>query len=131
MVYEKKKSGDPDYDDKVPMADQAGKLVTAGDGREVMITDNVGPVDRVTGQHVNLDDPKGEEGDNRPAPGAVAGKASEVQTYSAEDTPIAQENAGKVNSQEDADKLFPAEEPAPREEANVETQPSTRKRQAK
>lgn len=126
MVHEKKKSGDPDYDDKVPMDDQAGKLVTAGDGREVMITDNVGPVDRVTGQHVNLDDPKGEEGDNRPAPGEVAEKASTVQTYTAEDTAI--KDAGKVSSQEDADKLFPAEQEAPREEPGTTEAPAKRTR---
>lgn len=129
MVYEKKKSGDPDYDDKVPMDEQAGKLVTAGDGREVMLTDNVGPVDRVTGQHVNLDDPKGEEGDNRPAPGGVAEKSSEVQTYSAEDTPIGQESAGEVSSQEEADKLVTQDRPeeAPREEAQIQDTATTRK----
>jgi hypothetical protein len=134
MVHPKKKSGDPDYDDKVPMDQQTGKLVTAGDGRQVLLTDNVGPVDAVTGQHVSLDDPKGDELDNRPEPGGVAEKHSEVQTYTAEDTALANKDLGKVSSQEEADKLLTQDQPeeAPREEASVSTEPTTpRKRQAK
>lgn len=88
MVHEKKKSGDPDYDDKVPADQHGARIVTAGDGREVLLTESNGPVDRVTGQHVNLDDPKGDEGDNRPAPGQVAEAPSEVQTYDVADTPV-------------------------------------------
>lgn len=90
MVYEKARSGDPDYDDKQPIEQHnGGRLVTAGDGREVLLTDNLGPVDPNTYEHVNLDDPEGRDGDNRPVPGEVATEASSVQTYSAEDTPAA------------------------------------------
>lgn len=88
MVYAKNKSGDPDFDDKQPIEQHAGKLVTAPDGREVVITEAHGPVDRVTGEHVNMDEAP-DARDNRPAPGEVAKEASEVQTYSAEDTPAA------------------------------------------
>jgi hypothetical protein len=84
MVYDKAKSGDPDYDDKVPAEQHVGKTVTAPDGREVLLTEATGPVDRVTGQHVNLDAPA-DEGDNRPAPGGVADEASSVQTYDRDD----------------------------------------------
>lgn len=88
MVYDKTKSGDPDYDDKQPREAHGGKLVTAPDGREVLMTEAAGPVDAATGQHVNLD-PAVEDGlDNRPAPGGVADAPSEVQTYSVEDTPV-------------------------------------------
>jgi hypothetical protein len=87
MVYDKKRSGDPDYDDKQPISQQAGKIVQGPDGRDVLITDVTGPVDRVTGEHVNLDVRPGDL-DNRPAPGEVATEASSVQTYSVEDTPI-------------------------------------------
>lgn len=78
MVYEKKRSGDPDYDDKVP-ADQhaGGEVVTAGDGREVFVSKSIGPVGP-GGEHVNLDEPADAE-DNRPAPGGVAKEASAVQ----------------------------------------------------
>lgn len=86
MVYEKKRSGDPDYDDKVPADVHAAKTVTAGDGRTVLMTEATGPVD-AQGQHVNLDDPAGDATDNRPAPGEVATEVSEVQTYKPEDTP--------------------------------------------
>lgn len=95
MVHDKAKSGDPDYDDKVPMEDQVGKTVTAGDGREVLISESVGPIDRVTGQHVNLDDPAGDAEDNRPAPGDVATEASTVQTYTAEDTAVGKDAESK------------------------------------
>lgn len=87
MVYEKKKSGDPDYDDKQPADVHAAKVVTSPDGREVLITEAAGPVDRVTGQHVNLDEAP-DARDNRPAPGEVAKEVSEVQTYEPEDTPV-------------------------------------------
>lgn len=102
MVHDKSKSGDPDYDDKVPADRHVGKVVTAGDGREVRITEANGP-QNLDGTHANLDDPKGEAGDNRPAPGDVATEESEVQTYDAKDTPA--KNLGKVNSQAEADEL--------------------------
>lgn len=105
MVHEKSKSGDPDYDDKVPADAHVGKVVTAGDGREVRITEANGP-QNLDGTHANLDDIKGEDGDNRPAPGEVATEESTVQTYDTEATPA--KNLGTVNSQADLDKLDPA-----------------------
>lgn len=107
MVHEKKKSGDPDYDDKVPADQHVGTVVTAGDGREVRITEANGP-QNLDGTHANLDDPKGEDGDNRPAPGGVATEVSDVQTYDAEATPA--KNLGTVNSQADLDKLTETED---------------------
>lgn len=86
MVHAKKKSGDPDYDDKVPAGDQI-KVVRAGDGTEIARLDPaLGPVS-ATGEHVNLVDPKAEELDTRPAPGEVAEVKAEVQTYQPEDVP--------------------------------------------
>jgi len=105
MVHEKKKSGDPDYDDKVPAERHVGQVVTAGDGREVRLTEANGP-QNLDGTHANLDDPKGDDGDNRPAPGGVAKEESTVQTYDAEATPA--KNLGTVNSQADLDKLAPS-----------------------
>jgi hypothetical protein len=86
MVYEKNKSGDPDFDDKVPLEQHGGKLAKSPDGREVVITEATGPVDRYTGEHVSMDGPTPEDLDNRPAPGGQAEKPSEVQTYKPEDT---------------------------------------------
>lgn len=88
MVYEKKRSGDPDYDDKQPPEHHSGNVVTAGDG--VFYSETAGFHD-VNGAHmpppeedVDLDDMPG---DNRPTPGNVASEASGVQQYTAEDTP--------------------------------------------
>jgi hypothetical protein len=103
MVYDKARSGDPDFDDKVPMDQHAAKVVTAGDGREVIMSPSLGPVDG-TGQHVNLDDPLGESEDNRPVPGEVATEASTAQTYTAKDVPTASDDLGEVSSQEEAEK---------------------------
>jgi len=89
MVYDKKKSGDPDHDDKQPIAAHGGRITKGPDGRDVLMSEVLGPVDAYTGEHVNLDGPTAEDLDNRPAPGEVAKEASEVQTYSAEDTPAA------------------------------------------
>lgn len=80
MVHEKKRSGDPDYDDKVPMDRQVREVVTADDGTAAFMSPATGPSD-VFGAHVNLDNVKGDETDNRPAPGDVAEEESEVQTY--------------------------------------------------
>jgi hypothetical protein len=91
MVHEKRKSGDPDYDDKVPAGQHGGPLVLSPDGREVLITESNGPVDRFTGEHVPIEGPTAEDLDNRPAPGEVAEEPSSVQTYSVEDTPLAPE----------------------------------------
>jgi len=113
MVHDKSKSGDPDYDDKVPADRHVGKVVTAGDGREVRITEANGP-QNLDGTHANLDDPKGEAGDNRPAPGGVATEESEVQTYDAKDTPA--KNLGKVNSQAEADALTTKDQDDPAEQ---------------
>jgi len=84
MVYDKNRSGDPDYDDKQPPEFHAGgAVVSAGDG--VIITPATGPVD-ASGAHVNLAVDE-QDLDNRPSPGRVADKPSEVQQYSVEDTP--------------------------------------------
>jgi hypothetical protein len=88
MVYDKKRSGDPDYDDKQPIEAHAGRIVKSADGRDVLMSDVLGPVDPATGEHVSLE-VTAEDLDNRPAPGEVATQASEVQTYSVEDTPAA------------------------------------------
>lgn len=96
MVYDKAKSGDPDFDDKVPAEQHAGKTVTAPDGREVTVTEATGPVDTF-GTHVNLDAPA-EDGDNRPAPGGVADEASEVQTYDRDDVAPVKAAKGSAKS---------------------------------
>jgi len=96
MVYDKAKSGDPDYDDKVPAEQHMGKTVTAPDGREAIITEATGPVDAATGQHVNLDAAPAGEGDNRPAPGGVAAEASDVQTYDRDDVAPAKATKAKA-----------------------------------
>ena len=83
MVYDKARSGDPDYDDKQPPEFHAGQVVTAGDG--VYITPQGGAVD-INGAHVNLAGST-EDGDNRPVPGKVAKVSSTTQDYQAEDTP--------------------------------------------
>jgi hypothetical protein len=83
MVYDKARSGDPDYDDKQPPEFHAGGVVSAGDG--VFITPQGGAVD-VNGAHVNLAGST-EDGDNRPTPGNVAKYSSTTQDYQAEDTP--------------------------------------------
>lgn len=89
MVYEKKRSGDPDYDDKQPIeAHAGGKLTTGPDGREVLMSEVLGPVDPYTGEHVDMT-VTAEDMDNRPAPGEVATEASHVQTYNQDDTPTA------------------------------------------
>lgn len=115
MVYDKARSGDPDYDDKQPIEAHGGRVVTAGDGREVLLSESVGPVDVATGQHADMKDPEGREGDNRPAPGEVATAHSDVQTYSSEDTPA----ADRTN---DAD----AEQPAPARAAADSTKTTKR-----
>jgi hypothetical protein len=86
MVYDKARSGDPDYDDKQPPEFHAGQVVSAGDG--VFITPQGGAVD-INGAHVNLAGTT-EDGDNRPTPGNVAKATSAVQGYQAEDTPASQ-----------------------------------------
>lgn len=79
MVHDKKRSGDPDYDDKVPLTQQLGETVKGPDGRDVLLTESVGPINP-DGSHANLDeDPDAR--DNRPAPGGVAEEPSEVQHY--------------------------------------------------
>jgi hypothetical protein len=84
MVHEKKKSGDPDFDDKVPAGDHL-TVVRAGDGTIVGRLDPaLGPV-TPEGQHLPAVDP--EELDTRPAPGEVAEEKATVQTYTAEDVP--------------------------------------------
>lgn len=105
MVYDKARSGDPDYDDKQPPEFHSGLVVTAGDG--VYKTDAGGYVD-INGAHVNMDDddPSDRAEDNRPSPGNVASASSGVQDYSAEDTPTVTEA--------EADKAKDADKPAPK-----------------
>lgn len=93
MVYAKNKSGDPDYDDKQPIAQHGGPIVKGPGGRDVLITEHLGPVDPATGEHVNMDEAP-DARDNRPVPGEVATETSEVQTYTAEDTPAAARDQG-------------------------------------
>jgi hypothetical protein len=102
MVYDKSRSGDPDYDDKVPADQHSANVVTAGDGSPVIMSKSNGPISP-QGEHVNLDDPAGTARDNRPAPGQVATEASEVQTYDAGDTPAADNDLGEVGSQAEAE----------------------------
>jgi hypothetical protein len=84
MVYEKTRSGDPDYDDKQPPEFHAGgAVVSAGDG--VIISPVNGPVDG-NGAHVSLVTDERDQ-DNRPSPGNVAKAGSLVQQYDEEDTP--------------------------------------------
>lgn len=127
MVHEKAKSGDPDLDDKVPAGRHGGKTVTAGDGREVLLTEANGPVN-LDGTHANLDDPKGDAADNRPTPGEVATEPSEVQTYDAGDTPSG--NLGEAGSQEEAEKLA-APEQAPEQAGEAQAAPKSRSRSGK
>ena len=93
MVYNKERSGDPDYDDKQPIEHHQGGIVSAGDG--VWISKVNGPVD-AEGQHVNLAVDETDL-DNRPAPGEVATKPSEVQTYDTSDTPTAEADADSAD----------------------------------
>jgi hypothetical protein len=85
MVYDKKKSGDPDFDDKVPAGDHF-TVVTAGDGKIIGRLDPaLGPV-TPEGSHLAVD-VTAEDLDTRPAPGGKAEVKAEVQTFEAEDTP--------------------------------------------
>lgn len=86
MVYDKTRSGDPDYDDKQPPEFHAGgQVVSAGDG--VFLSQAGGPVD-AEGAHVSLVTDT-QDLDNRPSPGNVAKAGSLVQDYDEEDTPAA------------------------------------------
>jgi len=89
MVYDKARSGDPDYDDKVPLEQHSGGVVSAGDG--VWISKVNGPID-AEGAHVNLAVDETDL-DNRPEPGGHATKPSEVQQYSPDDTPTLEQEA--------------------------------------
>lgn len=84
MVHEKKKSGDPDFDDKVPVAEHV-TVVRAGDGTIIgRIDPAVGPV-TLEGAHLPVVPP--EDLDTRPAPGQVATEKAGVQTHTPEDVP--------------------------------------------
>lgn len=63
MVHAKKKSGDPDFDDKVPLRDQLGEVVEGPNGEPVRVTESVGPVN-ADGSHAALD--AAAEDDDRP-----------------------------------------------------------------
>ena len=94
MVHDKAKSGDPDFDDKVPAdAHAGGKVVRAGDGSEVLVTDANGPINP-DGSHAGLTKEDQESGDHRPAPGGVATEASEAQVFDPQNAP----SAGPVTS---------------------------------
>lgn len=121
MVWDKKKSGDPDFDDKQPADQHAGKIVSAPDGRDVLITESNGPVDRVTGEHVNMET-SAEDLDNRPKPGQVAKEPSEVQTYAPEDLGP-QREAGKSDDSSEDDK--PVVGPQSGDEKAAEAQAGT------
>lgn len=121
MVYEKNKSGDPDFDDKVPLEQHGGKLVTAPDGREVVIHEATGPTDRFTGEHVSLEGPTAEDLDNRPKEGGQAKEASPVQTYKPEDTaPGKALQETKAQSAED----YLNQDPSPADPSPVEVEPA-------
>jgi hypothetical protein len=62
MVYAKKKSGDPDFDDKVPLEQQIGERREV-DGETVVIHEAVGPVGS-DGSHRDLEPV--EDADDRP-----------------------------------------------------------------
>lgn len=80
MAHPKEKSGDPDYDDKVPMDAQVGEVLEHPvTGERVVLTEAAGPRDQ-SGTRVNMDAPKAD--DNRPKPGDVATEASSVQVAS-------------------------------------------------
>ncbi len=74
MVHEKKQSGDPDYDDKVPHPESAaGPVVTAGDGKVIgRIDPAVGPV-TLEGSHLVMDE---EPAAAAPVPKSAAGKTT-------------------------------------------------------
>ncbi len=63
MVHAKKKSGDPDFDDKVPLSQQIGEQVEV-DGETVVIHEAIGPVGP-DGSHRNLE-PVEDAVDDRP-----------------------------------------------------------------
>lgn len=85
MVHEKRKSGDPDFDDKVPAGDHL-TVVRAGDGTVVGRLDPaLGPV-TPEGSHLATA-ATAEDLDTRPEPGGVAEVKAEVQTYTPEDVP--------------------------------------------
>jgi len=119
MVHEKKKSGDPDFDDKVPAGDHL-TVVTAGDGKIVGRMDPaLGPV---TPEGSHLPQVPAEDLDTRPAPGEVAEVKSDVQTYSAEDTP--HEEVSLEDAHKPADTGPPAK-PETKPEAKPESKPAS------
>lgn len=115
MVYPKKRSGDPDLDDKQPPEfHQGGAIVSAGDG--VFITEAAGVVD-ANGAHVNLAVDT-EDLDNRPAPGEQATKPSSVQDYDSEDLGVTKEaKQADVGRIADAQHSVFAASPASEQEA--------------
>ncbi len=127
MVYEKARSGDPDYDDKQPPEFHSGGVVTAGDG--VFFSEVAGFHD-ANGAHVNPD-AEDDEGDQRPSPGNVASVSSTTQTYAAEDTPTqtyAEYEDGKAEAekgQADESKSPSATSTAPRTPAAKKTTSTT------
>src|ERR1700760_1482812 len=105
MVYEKKRSGDPDLDDKQPPEHHAGNVVSAGDG--VHLSPVTGPVD-AEGAHVNLAVDTLDQ-DNRPAPGEHATQSSDVQDYDASDLAVTDENGVVEADKADVQKIADAQ----------------------
>lgn len=112
MVYEKKRSGDPDYDDKQPPA-QHGMVKEAPDGTKYRVFENQGPT-TLDGQHFNLADHDLSDlaGDNRPAPGEVATEPSTVQSYDPASAPSVEVDFEKDNVEDETVPMVPNETPA-------------------
>lgn len=111
MVYDKKKSGDPDFDDKVPAGEHL-TVVKAGDGTIIgQLNPSLGPI-TPDGAHLPMVD--AEELDTRPAPGERAEVKADVQTYSAEDTPHEEVSLEEAyEPAKDADESSSADAPKP------------------
>lgn len=101
MAYDKEKSGDPDFDDKVPPAEH-NTVVTGGDGQVIgRLTESTGPT-TPTGAHLNVEVDQ-DDLDTRPAPGGVAETKAEVQTYDAEDVPSEKISADDLKNAQPSD----------------------------
>lgn len=131
MAYDKTKSGDPDFDDKVPPAEHA-RVVKAGDGTEYAYHESTGPTDR-NGAHINPDGPDPADLDTRPAPGEVATERAPVQVADPDAAPKATEAEIPTEPQsvqvEDAKVAKPQAEPD--SGADPAAKPATRGRAGK
>ncbi len=129
MAYDKTKSGDPDFDDKVPPAEHA-RVVKAGDGSEYTYHESTGPTDR-NGGHLNVDGPKDAELDTRPAPGEVATEKADVQVADPDAAPQATEAELPTEPQsvqvEDAKVAKPEPEPNAGAGTTAKPKPASRR----